>query len=133
MHMTESLNRRDFVKFSSVGMAAASVLSGAQAQVSRGANDKIVVALIGCGGRGSSDADRFRSLPNVEVAFVCDVDDARRGSAAKTFDVPSGNAVSDMRRVLDNKSVDAVIVATPDHWHSPASILACDAGKHVYV
>ena len=58
---------------------------------------------------------------------------ARRFSAAKTLGVDSSRAVSDMRRVLDDKAVDAVLVATPDHWHSPASILACDAGKHVYV
>ncbi len=80
-----------------------------------------------------SDASRFRELPNVEVAAVCDVDDARRGAAAKNLNVANGKAFADMRQVLDDKSIDAVIVATPDHWHSPASILACDAGKHVYV
>ena len=80
-----------------------------------------------------SDADRFRNLPNVEVACVCDVDDARRASAAKSLNVQPDRAFSDMRRMLDERSIDAVIVATPDHWHSPASILACDAGKHVYV
>ena len=131
--MTDSLDRRDFVKLSSAGIAAASLLGTTSAQTPRGANEKLVVALIGCGGRGMSDADRFRNLPNVEVACVCDVDDARRASAAKSLNVPPDRAFSDMRRVLDDRSIDAVIVATPDHWHSPASILACDAGKHVYV
>ncbi len=131
--MTDSLNRRDFVRLSSSGIAAASMLGASKAQTPLGANARLVVALIGCGGRGMSDAGRFRELPNVEVAAVCDVDDARRGSAAKNLNVPAGKTYSDMRRVLDDKSIDAVIVATPDHWHSPASILACDAGKHVYV
>ena len=131
--MIEPLNRRDFVKLSSAGIAAVTALGASQAQSPRGANDKLVIALIGCGGRGMSDATRFSELPNVEVAAVCDVDDARRGAAAKSLNVAAGKAFSDMRQVLDDKSIDAVIVATPDHWHSPASILACDAGKHVYV
>ena len=131
--MIEPLNRRDFVRLTSAGVAAASVSSVSRAQSSRGANDKLVIALIGCGGRGMSDATRFSELPNVEVAAVCDVDDARRGAAAKSLNVEAGKAFSDMRQVLDDQSIDAVIVATPDHWHSPASILACDAGKHVYV
>ncbi|MBI5758254.1 MAG: Gfo/Idh/MocA family oxidoreductase [Planctomycetales bacterium] len=131
--MHDSLNRRDFVKLSSAGIAAASVLGNSPTQAARGANDKLVVALIGCGGRGTGDAGQFQKLPNVEVAYVCDVDQSRLSSAAKTFGVAAGKAVNDLRRVLDDKSVDAVIVATPDHWHSLAAILACDAGKHVYV
>ena len=131
--MHEFLKRREFVKLTSAGMAAASVLDASQVQAGRGANDKLVVALIGCGGRGMSDAGQFKKLPNVEVAYVCDVDEARLASASKSLNVPAENAVSDLRKVLDDKSVDAVIVATPDHWHSLAAILACDAGKHVYV
>ncbi len=131
--MHETLNRRDFVKLSSAGIAAAAVLSGSTSQAARGANDKLVVALIGCGGRGTGDAGQFRKLPNVEVGYVCDVDANRLASAAKTFNLAAGKAVNDLRRVLDDKSVDAVIVATPDHWHALAAILACDAGKHVYV
>jgi predicted dehydrogenase len=91
------------------------------------------VGLIGCGGRGIHDAGLFRDTTNVELAYVCDVDENRRRAAAHELGVPSSRAVSDLRRVLDDKSLDAVIVATPDHWHSPASILACDALKHVYV
>ena len=131
--MTEPLNRRSFVKLTSTGIAVATALGASKAQTPRGANEKLVIALIGCGGRGMSDAQRFSELPNVEVAAVCDVDDARRGAAAKNLQVANGKAFADMRQVLDDKSIDAVIVATPDHWHSPASILACDAGKHVYV
>src|SRR5688572_2593386 len=129
--MSANANRRDFLKASSAGVLAAAALHAAPA--SAAANDKLVVGLIGCGGRGQHDAGLFRSMPNVEVAYVCDVDDNRRGNAAKSFAVQSARAVSDLRRVLDDKAVDAVIVTTPDHWHSLAAILACDAGKHVYV
>jgi predicted dehydrogenase len=130
--MTAQSNRREFLELTSAGLLAASALGGAQA-APKGANDKLVVGLIGCGGRGSRVAGLFQNSPNVELAYVSDVDDTRRAVAAKSFKVASSKAVADLRRILDDKSVDAVIVATPDHWHSIASILACDAGKHVYV
>ena len=79
------------------------------------------------------DAGLFKKTPNVEVAYVSDVDDSRRQAAAEKFGVDSRHSVQDLRRILDDKSVDAVVIATPDHWHSLAAILACDAGKHVYV
>ena len=129
--MTTS-SRREFLHAASAGIAVAAATTGSSVRA-QSVNEKIVVGLIGCGGRGSHDAGLFQKMPNVEVAYVCDVDDSRRATAAKSLDIKSGKAVSDMRRVLDDKSVDAVIVATPDHWHSPAAILACEAGKHVYV
>jgi predicted dehydrogenase len=64
---------------------------------------------------------------------VCDTDKKRLASAAQRAGVKSSGAVTDMRKILDDKSVDAVFIATPDHWHAPAAILACEAGKHVYV
>ena len=130
--MSESQTRRTFLKRTSAGVVAATALTSAAAEA-RSANDKVVVGVIGCGGRGLHDAELFSKTPNVEVAYVCDVDSGRRGLAAKRFEIPSERSVDDLRRILDDKSVDAVLVATPDHWHSPASILACDAGKHVYV
>src|SRR6185312_10141544 len=74
--------------------------------------------------------------PQLDLAYVCDVDETRLATAAATAEKLSGKApkaVKDLRRVLDDKSIDAVWIATPDHWHGPATILACDAGKHVYV
>ena len=129
--MDYSTSRRRFLAQASAGLAGglAAVRRGAVG----GANDRIVVGLIGCGGRGKHDAELFRDTPNVEVAYVCDVDESRRGEAAQMFNLPSDRALGDMRRILDQKSVDAVLVTTPDHWHSLAAILACDAGKHVYV
>lgn len=131
--MSDRTNRREFLERTSAGVIAAAALSGARARGAVSANGKIVVGLIGCGGRGTHDAGLFKNTPNVEVAYVCDVDENRRGAAAKSLGVEPSRAVSDLRRILDDKSVDAVLVTTPDHWHSPASILACDAGKHVYV
>ena len=130
--MTAQPNRREFLEVTSAGLLAASVIDTSQA-APKSANDKLVVGLIGCGGRGNHDAGLFRKTANVEVAYVSDVDDNRRAATAKSFDIPSNRAVADLRRILDDKSVDAVCIATPDHWHSIAAILACDAGKHVYV
>ncbi len=129
--MHNAPRRRDFLKISAVAFAGAS-LNGSLASAG-GANDKVVVGVIGCGGRGRHDAGLFKNTPNIEVAWVCDVDEGRRQKAAKDLGIAEGKAVADMRRILDDKSVDAVIVTTPDHWHSPAAILACDAAKHVYV
>ena len=130
--MTAHPNRREFLGLTSASLLAASAIGSAQA-APKSANDKLVVGLIGCGGRGNHDAGLFRKTANVEVAYVSDVDDNRRAAAAKSFDIPSNRAVADLRRMLDDKSVDAVCIATPDHWHSIAAILACEAGKHVYV
>jgi predicted dehydrogenase len=86
-------------------------------------------AMIG-GSRGLSVAKEFRSA-GFEIGIVCDVDDSRRARAQQELGAKIDH--SDLRRVIDDDSIDAVIVATPDHWHAPAAILALDAGKHVYV
>jgi predicted dehydrogenase len=122
-------DRREFVAASSALVAG--VAAGAQVAAARGAAEPIVVGLIGCGGRGTGVAGQFKSREGVELAYVCDPQQSRRENAARGLGAKE--AVADMRRVLDDKRVTAVIVATPDHWHAPASILACDAGKHVYV
>jgi predicted dehydrogenase len=119
-------NRRAFMQWTgTAGFAMAS--SAAYA----GAGDDVVVALIGCGSQGRGVATSMAAVPGVRIAYVCDPDEERL-NAART-ELGAGESVTDLRRILDDKSVDAVIVATPDHWHAPASILACDAGKHVYV
>jgi predicted dehydrogenase len=131
--MSDHSNRREFIRRTSTTLAAAAALSSRKTIAGSGAAEKITVALIGCGGRGVHDAGLFKNVPGVEIVYVCDVDKARRRAAAKTLGVDESRAVHDMREALDDKSVTAAIVATPDHWHSLASILACDAGKHVYV
>lgn len=125
-----SSGRRTFLKLSSAA-AAATFQAAAHARAS--ANDKLVVGLIGCGGRGRHDAGLFNKTSNVEVAWICDVDEVRRHQAARELGVSADRIAADLRRLLDEQAIDAVLIATPDHWHSPAAILACDAGKHVYV
>ena len=95
-----------------------------------------MVGIIGTGGRGTAHAKTFSKLPGVSVAYVCDPDAARAGQAADAVATSSPSKpkpVADLRTVFDDKSVDVVVIATPNHWHAPATIMACAAGKHVYV
>ena len=123
--------RRTFLKQTSRGVVGAAAL-GAVAPNVQGAraNEKVVVALIGCGGQGPGVASGVKGAGNVEIAYTCDPDDERAGQNAEKL---GGKPVRDLRTVLDDQAVDAVIVATPDHWHAPAAIMALEAGKHVYV
>src|SRR5271155_3286666 len=118
------MQRRQFL-----GSAAAAALA---AQRIRGANDRIAVGLIGCGGRGRYVADLMREAPGVEYGAVADVylPNAER---AKEWAGPRAQAYQDFRRLLERKDIDAVHIATPDHWHAAITVLACQAGKDVYV
>src|SRR3954469_19786865 len=87
-------------------------------------------------GRGTELALSLAALPGAVVRYVCDVDEDHVRRSAAIVGEKQGiepKAAGDFRRVLDDKSIDAVAIATPDHWHAPAAILACAAGKHVYV
>jgi predicted dehydrogenase len=125
--------RREFLQQASLGAAALSI--GATSGFAAPA-DPVTVGIIGPGGMGMNHTRLLASRRDVRVAYVCDVDATRRDAAAKEVETRSGTAptaVADLRQILDDKSVDAVFIATPDHWHAPAAILALDAGKHVYV
>ncbi|MBM3762648.1 MAG: Gfo/Idh/MocA family oxidoreductase [Acidobacteria bacterium] len=101
-----------------------------------GANDKISVAMIGVRGQGRHLTGKFAANSEVRLAWLCDTDQRVYDNAAKVAEEKSGQRppyVQDLRKVLDDKNVDAVVIATPDHWHAPGTILACDAGKDVYV
>src|SRR5262249_52497645 len=91
--------------------------------------------IIGPGGMGMNHTRRLAARKDVELAYVCDVDEKRLANAAKTVEAAgkAPKAVKDMRQVFDDQRVDAVVIATPAPWHAPATILALDAGKHVYV
>ncbi len=97
-----------------------------------GANDHVTVGLIGCGGRGRYISGLMREAPGVEFAAAADVylPNAER---AREWAGPSATAYQDFRRLLERKDIDAVLVATPDHWHATIAVLACQAGKDVYV
>ena len=130
--MTEP-TRRSFLTKAAAASAGASAFGwkgrSNAARANDGPNERMTVGVIGCGSQGTRLAGVFAELG--DVAYVCDPDEGRcRAAQQKTG---AKHAVSDLRRLLDDKSVDAVVVATPDHWHAPAAILACQAGKHVYV
>jgi len=98
--------------------------------------NRISLGIIGPGGQGTGLLHSFARMPDVRIDWVSDVDSGRLSHAAQKVKELSNHqpkADVDFRRVLDDKSVDAVVIAMPDHWHAPATILACDAGKHVYV
>ena len=128
------MNRRHFVKSAIVSAALAkTVMSSSQRMA---ASEKVNVAFIGIRGRGKGLIGAFAALPDVNIAYLCDVDSRVLESVAADAEKRAGKRpqlAGDLRRVLDDKSVDAVVIATPDHWHAPATILACDAGKDVYV
>ena len=133
------VDRREFLKSASatgLGLMMTSQLGSPMLQSSASPSDKIVVAVIGLNGRGQVHAQNFARLANSEVAYLCDVDANVLGKAAKTAAAGARRApkaIGDFRRALDDKQVDAVSIATPDHWHAPMAILAMQAGKHVYV
>jgi len=127
--------RRTFLKQAGVSVAVAAVATrGAHGALA--ANEELTHALVGCGGRGTSVAELFAAQPEVNVGYVCDPDSERAAKAAQAVASVQGRApktVSDLRKILDDGSVDLVHIATPDHWHAPAALLALEAGKHVYV
>ena len=101
------------------------------------ANDKVVLALIGAGGRGTQVIMGMQKcVPGVEVKYVCEVDRERGGRVIDELEKQQNlrpKRVEDMRRVFEDKDVDAVVICTPEHWHALATVWACQAGKDVYV
>ncbi|MHC4510728.1 MAG: Gfo/Idh/MocA family protein [Planctomycetota bacterium] len=129
----KSLNRREFMK-GTVG-AAATFAAFSQRKV-RGANEKVVIGVMGLGGRGTYLAESFALRPDAEIAYLCDADTRRFARAREAVEEAQNRRpklVQDFRRVLDDRNVDVLVNATPDHWHALGSIMACQAGKDVYV
>jgi predicted dehydrogenase len=137
-------SRREFIQDTTgavVGAALASSAPRAAASAASqdripGANRRVRVGLIGCGGMGNSDLRAMLRL-GAQLVALCDVDDDQtaktRESVEKNFQQTPDLMTRDCRRVLDRQDIDAVIVATPDHWHALPTVLACQAGKDVYV
>jgi predicted dehydrogenase len=138
--MNMPLNRRRFIKDTVVAGVGLGLLhriaSTARAEAPLSANSRLRVAIAGLNGRGIALIQCFASLPNTEIVYLCDVDDrAIAKGLAATAKVQSSvpRTTKDFRRALDDKDVDALGIATPDHWHAPMTIMALAAGKHVYV
>ncbi len=136
--MSVSASRRRFLTSSAA--AGSLLITGTRAsRAVAGANDRIRIAVLGCNGRGKSHIDGFGGIPGVEIAAVCDpdqkvLDRTLAGLAKKAGDQPLiTTGEQDFRRILDDKSIDAISIAAPNHWHSLMTILAAQAGKHVYV
>jgi predicted dehydrogenase len=126
--MPEStLPRRELLRTAAVGALAIS--AGSYSRI-MGANDKINLGVIGCGNRGSGVMDTFQKSGSVNVRAVCDVYGARVDQALTR--APEAKGFSDHRKLLEMKDLDAVLIATPDHWHALTAIDALNAGKDVY-
>jgi predicted dehydrogenase len=134
-------SRRKFIKNmagTAAALTAGSITSSFTAKSYRriiGANDTVQMAVIGCNGRGAGMAAIFAKQPLTDVVYMCDVEEKARQKGIDAVvkagkQAPKGE--NDFRKMLLDKNVDAVYIATPDHWHAPASILCCAAGKHVY-
>ena len=119
--------RRTFLQ--STALAAGALAAPAIARAA--ASETIRVAVIGLGAQGKAHIRSWLSHDNVELAAVCDVDEKRLAEAAAI--ARDARPIEDLRTIIDDPDIDAISIATPDHWHTPAALLAMDAGKHVYV
>jgi predicted dehydrogenase len=130
--MMTGSSRRTFLQTASVAIAAGTAAAGSTVQPS----ERVRVGIMGAGGRALSLINSFSSNKSVEVVAIADIDPVRlpRGLAQATKNqgrTPRGE--SDFRKLIDDTSIDAIVIGTPDHWHAIPAILACQAGKDVYV
>lgn len=130
--MTHHVDRREFLQAAGVGSAA--LFAGLQTESALGfqANDTLRVACLGTGGRCRRLMQSLKEIPNVKLAAVCDIWDNHLEEGKKLAD-PKAIISRDFRELLDRKDIDAVVIGSPDHWHVPMTIAACEAGKDVYV
>jgi len=123
------MDRRNFLMSSAAALGAASAVFGSP-------GDTLRVACVGIGGRGRDHINGISRLDNVQVAAICDVDDSHIANGLNQLDKlgkPKPQTYKDIRKLLEDKSIDAVSIATPNHWHTLMTIWACQAGKDVYV
>ncbi len=131
------MQRREFIKNTSLAGTTLALSSYAGSPFAFGApSDKVRLALLGTNSRGIHVGKLFAQLPNVEITHICDVDQvvlARSIIEIEKITKKKPKGEKDFRKILEDKNVDAIMVATPDHWHAPMAIMGCAAGKHVYV
>ncbi len=124
------MNRRHFLMNSAAALGSSALAAAASP------NDTIRIAVVGMNGRGKSHLQAFTSLPKVDLVAVCDIDDAVLAKGAKFVEEKRGKAPAtykDLRKLLEDKSIDAISIATPNHLHTLQTVWACQAGKDVYV
>jgi len=136
--MKKNITRRKFIKKSSASLAGVAILSQSALSYGRilGSNDAIQMAVIGIRGRGGSHIRNFAQMKNVRLKYIVDVDENQFKGRLDEMQKLVGyqpQTAWDMRHVFDDKEIDAVSVATPNHWHALSTIWAAQAGKHVYV
>src|ERR1700754_277778 len=128
------MHRRKFIRDASVATAGLTILNfpifGKNAP-----SNKVVLAVMGLNSRGSYLANSYAQLPNVEIAYICDVEAGaiKKGYEALKDAKRKPELVHDIRKLVEKKDFDGLVVAAPDHWHTPAAILGSSHGKHVYV
>jgi predicted dehydrogenase len=131
------MHRRDFIRNSLLSAAAVSLSSERILAPHRFTLEKSIrVAVLGTNGRGLEHIKALSNIPDVEIAYICDVEEHALAKGVNLAEKRTGKrprAIKDFRTILDDKHLDAITIATPDHWHALATILACQAGKHVYV
>ncbi len=124
--------RRNFIKNTTLTTAGLTILNfpifGKNAP-----GNKVVVGVMGVNSRGNYLAKSFSGLQNVEVGYICDVEDGaiKKGLDAVKSQNRKPTVIKDIRKLLEQKDFDALIIAAPDHWHAPAAIMGAKAGKHV--
>lgn len=124
------MQRRNFLR--TTATAGFAGMSAASAERVLGANQRVRLALIGCGGRGRTVARNMSQVDGAEYVATCDVYDTNAQRARSELN-PKARTYRDFREVLEQNDIDAVHIATPDHWHAIPTVLACQAGKHIYV
>lgn len=133
--MAGKIDRRQFLGQTATAGAAVALGVAGGAAAEKSASETVVVGVMGLS-RGRSLARTFAKQEGVEVKYCCDVDSGRAARGAEGVETIRGKrpqAITDFRRILDDPDVDALVCAAPNHWHAPAAILGCTAGKHVYV
>ncbi|HPW63261.1 MAG TPA: Gfo/Idh/MocA family oxidoreductase [Cyclobacteriaceae bacterium] len=128
-------NRRDFIRQSALA-GAGILLSPSVFSIGRSQSEKVIIGVVGTNSRGNYLARMFAQLPNVEVGYICDVDVNVLNKTVAEIEKLTGKkpkGEKDVRKLLEVKDLDAVVIAAPDHWHAPATLMALKAGKHVYV
>ncbi len=134
----QAINRRRFLarSASSIGAAALAAPALLRGYAKASPNDAINVAVVGVRNRGRSHLDAYAKLPNVNITAICDVDERLWGPRVADIEKLTGRKPKtyfDFRKLLEDKSIDAVSLATPDHWHALQTVWSCQAGKDVYV